>query len=154
MTGKIKTENFKMNYLEFLEKEIHSVVAATTDKNGLPQTCVIDVMDSDENGIYFLTASFKDFYKRLKQTGYIALTGMKGEDTLSSISISVHGKVKEIGQARLKRLLDKNPYMYDIYPTEEKRRFLTVFQLYDGIGEWYDLSILPAKSGTFKVGRN
>ena len=24
-----------MNYLEFLEKEIHSVVAATTDKNGL-----------------------------------------------------------------------------------------------------------------------
>ena len=25
-----------------------------------------DVMDSDENGIYFLTASFKDFYKRLK----------------------------------------------------------------------------------------
>jgi uncharacterized pyridoxamine 5'-phosphate oxidase family protein len=42
-----------MNYLEFLEKKIHSVVAATTDKNGLPQTCVIDVMDSDENGIYF-----------------------------------------------------------------------------------------------------
>lgn len=38
--------------------------------------------------------------------------------------------------------------------SEEKRRFLTVFQLYDGIGEWYDLSILPAKSGTFKVGRN
>ena len=53
-----------------------------------------------------------------------------------------------------KCLLDKNPYMYDIYPTEEKRRFLTVFQLYDGIGEWYDLSILPAKSGTFKVGCN
>lgn len=143
-----------MNYLEFLEKKIHSVVAATTDKNGLPQTCVIDVMDSDENGIYFLTASFKDFYKRLKQTEYIALTGIKGEDTMSSISISVCGKVKEIGQARLKRLLDKNPYMYDIYPTEEKRLFLTVFQLYDGIGEWYDLSILPAKSGTFKIGRN
>lgn len=115
-----------MNYLEFLEKEIHSVVATTTDKNGLPQTCVIDVMDSDENGIYFLTASFKDFYKRLKQTGYIALTGMKGEDTLSSISISSCGKVKEIGQPRLKSLLDKNPYMYDICPTEEKRRFLMI----------------------------
>mgnify|MGYP002725007479 FL=1 len=93
-----------MNYLEFLEKEIHSVVAATIDENGLPQTCVIDVMDSDENGIYFLTASFKDFYKRLKQTGYIALTGMKGEDTLSSISISVHGKIKEIGLRKIYRL--------------------------------------------------
>ena len=60
----------------------------------------------------------------------------------------------KVDKIRGKRLLDKNPYMYDIYPTEEKRRFLTVFQLYDGIGEWYDLSILPAKSGTFKVGRN
>ena len=26
-----------MNYLEFLEKKIHSVVAATTDKNGFPK---------------------------------------------------------------------------------------------------------------------
>ncbi|WP_174519785.1 hypothetical protein [Ligilactobacillus ruminis] len=50
--------------------------------------------------------------------------------------------------------MDKKPYMYDIYPTEEKRRFLTVLQLYDGIGEWHDFSILPAKSGTFKVGCN
>ena len=143
-----------MDDLKFLEEEIHSVVAATVDGRGLPATCVIDVMDSDEDGLYFLTANFKDFYRRLKATGYVAMTGKKGEDTMSSVAVSVHGRVREIGRSRLGRLLDKNPYMYDIYPTEEKRRFLTVFQLYDGIGEWYDLSILPAKSGTFKIGRN
>lgn len=45
-----------MNYLRYLEKEIHSVIVATVDENGLPVTCAIDIMDSDENGLYFLTA--------------------------------------------------------------------------------------------------
>ncbi|WP_052749994.1 hypothetical protein [Ligilactobacillus ruminis] len=71
------------------------------------------------------------------------------------LSITLHCRVPlKVAKIRGKRLLDKTPYMYDIYPTEEKSRFLTVFQLYDGIGEWYDLSIFPAKSGTFKVGCN
>ena len=37
-----------MNYLRYLEREIHSVIAATVDDNGLPITCAIDIMDSDE----------------------------------------------------------------------------------------------------------
>ena len=143
-----------MDDLKFLEEEIHSVVAATVDGRGLPATCVIDVMDSDEDGLYFLTANFKDFYRRLKATGYVAMTGKKGEDTMSSVAVSVHGRVREIGRSRLKRLLDKNPYMYDIYPTEEKRKDLTVFQLYDGIGEFYDLTVLPPECHTFTVGHH
>lgn len=43
----------QMNYLHYLEKEIHSVIAATVDDNGLPVTCAIDIMDSDEKGLYF-----------------------------------------------------------------------------------------------------
>ena len=35
-----------MNYLRYLEKEIHSVIAATVDDSGLPVTCAIDIMDS------------------------------------------------------------------------------------------------------------
>ena len=38
---------WQMNYLHYLEKEIHSVIAATVDDNGLPVTCAIDIMDSD-----------------------------------------------------------------------------------------------------------
>ena len=60
--------------LKFLEKEIHSVIMATVDDNGLPITCAIDIMDSNESGLYFLTAKGKGFYDRLKKRGYAALT--------------------------------------------------------------------------------
>ena len=47
--------------LQYLQREIHSTVAATVDEDGLPATCAIDVMDADENGLYFLTARGKGF---------------------------------------------------------------------------------------------
>ena len=50
-----------MNYLHYLEKEIHSVIAATVDDNGLPVTCAIDIMDSDEKGLYFSRRKEKVF---------------------------------------------------------------------------------------------
>ena len=40
------------DYFAFLVDEIHSVIAATVDENGLPVTCAIDIMDWDENGQY------------------------------------------------------------------------------------------------------
>lgn len=126
--------------LKFLEQEIHSVIMATVDENGLPVTCAIDIMDSDEKGLYFLTAKGKGFYNRLKKNGYAALTGMKGGDTLSCAAISVRGKVQEIGNAPLQRLFVKNPYMNRIYPTKQSRQALTVFRFYEGNGEWFDLS--------------
>lgn len=58
--------------LQYLQKEIHSTVAATVDDDGLPATCAIDVMDADENGLYFLTARGKGFYSRLKRRGLSA----------------------------------------------------------------------------------
>ena len=54
--------------LYFLEQQIHSVIMATVDDSGLPVTCAIDIMDSDEKGLYFLTAKGKRFYNRLKKT--------------------------------------------------------------------------------------
>ena len=107
--------------LNYLQREIHTTVAATTDTDGLPVTCAIDMMDADENGLYFLTAKGKGFYNRLKEKGYMALTGMKGEDTMSCIAVSVRGKVKELGGGLLPRLFEKNPYMREIYPTPESQ---------------------------------
>lgn len=140
--------------LNFLEKEIHSVVAATVDDSGLPVTCAIDIMDSDENGLYFLTAKGKGFYDRLKKSGYIALTGIKGNDTMSCVAVSIRGKVQEIGDASLHRLFEKNPYMNKIYPTEQSRHALTVFRLYEGSGEWFDLSKKPIERFSFTIGYN
>lgn len=64
-------------YFSFIVEEIHSTVIATVDDNGLPVTCAIDIMDFDENGLYFLTAKGKGFYSRLKKQNFIALTGMR-----------------------------------------------------------------------------
>lgn len=145
-----------MNYLKYLVEEIHTTVMATVDKNGLPVTCAIDIMDYDESGLYFLTAKGKNLYDRLKQKGYVALTGMKGSNTLSCASVSVSGKAQEIGSEPLDRLFEKNSIMKEIYPTERSRKALTVFRIYEGNGEWFDLSKKPIEraSLTFGNGQN
>lgn len=139
-------------YLKYLVEEIHTTVVATVDDEGLPVTAAIDMMDFDENGLYFLTAKGKSFYDRLTKRGYIALTAVKGADTMTSVAVSARGKVKEIGESNLWRLFEKNPYMCDIYPTEESRRALTVFKLYEGNGEWFDLSKKPIERASFSFG--
>ena len=107
-------------------------MVATVDEAGRPVTCAIDMMDADEDSLYFLTAKGKAFYDRLTRGGWVALTGMKGEDTMSCVAVSLQGKIRELGPGRLPRLFEKNPYMNRIYPTEESRAALTVFQIYEG----------------------
>ena len=143
-----------MNYLKFVVDDIHTVVAATVDSNGLPVTCAIDIMDYDEKGLYFLTAKGKGFYQRLKGRGYIAFTGIRGSNTMSSAAVSVKGKVREIGRERLSDIFHKNPYMTEIYPTEESRKALTVFCVYEGEGEWFDLSKKPIERKSFVLGED
>lgn len=141
------------DFLKYLEKEIHTAVAATVDENGLPVTCAVDIMDSDASNLYFLTAKGKGLYKRLKNRGYMALTGIKGESTMSCVAVSVQGKVKELGSALLQQLFEKNPYMQEIYPTKESQKALTVFALYQGSGEWFDLSKKPIERFSFAFGQ-
>ena len=138
--------------LQYLQHEIHTVIAATLDDGGRPVTCAIDIMDTDENGLLFLTAKGKGFYHRLKKQGYLALTGIKGEDTLSCLAISVRGRVRELGDKPLLGLLERNAYMKEIYPTAESRQALTVFRLNEGTGEWFDLSKKPIERIPFSFG--
>lgn len=141
-----------IEYLKYLQVEIHTTVAATVDDNGLPVTCAVDIMNADENGLYFLTAKGKGLYNRLKKREYIALTGMEGEDTMSCVAVSVRGKVRELGNGLLLHLFQKNPYMNEIYPTAESQKALTVFQMYEGSGEWFDLSKKPIERASFTFG--
>ena len=138
--------------LHILQADIHSVVFATLDEQGLPQTCVIDLMLSDEGGLYFLTARGKSFYERLIARPFAALTGMKGRDTLSSVAISLRGAVKNIGRERLEEIFERNPYMARIYPTRRSREALEVFQIYQGEGEYFDLSQQPPFRQSFSFG--
>ena len=140
------------DYLNYLARVIHTSIVATVDDEGLPVTAAIDMMDSDGESLYFLTAKGKGFYDRLKKQGYLALTAMKGEDTMSSIAVSVRGKVRELGYEKIPELFEKNPYMHQIYPTEESMKALTVFQIYEGTGEWFDLSKKPIERASFTFG--
>lgn len=138
--------------LNILQREIHSAVFATVDEKGLPRTCVIDLMLADENGLYFLTAKGKAFYGRLTARPFVALSGMKGQDTLSTAAISLRGAVRSIGRDRLGEIFEKNPYMANIYPTEKSREALEVFQIYKGEGEYFDLSRQPPFRQSFSFG--
>ena len=98
------------DYLQLISDEIHTTIVATLDDKGLPVTAAIDMMMSDERGLYFLTARGKSFYDRLTKLGYLALTALKGEDTMHSLAISLRGKVRELGPELLPVLFEKNPY--------------------------------------------
>lgn len=140
------------DYLAYIVNEIHTTIVATVDDEGLPVTAAIDMMDSDENGLYFLTAKGKGFYDRLKKRGFLALTAIKGQDTMSSVAVSVRGKVRELGYELIPALFEKNPYMHQIYPTEDTMHALTVFQIHEGTGEWFDLSKRPIERASFTFG--
>ena len=115
------------DYFSFLVNEIHTTVVATVDDEGLPVTAAIDMMDHDDDSLYFLTAKGKGFYDRLVKRGFLAFTTLKGEDTMSSVALSVRGKVRELGYGKIPELFEKNTYMHEIYPTEESMHALTVF---------------------------
>lgn len=139
-------------YLKTLVEDIHTVVFASSDADGHPVTCAIDLMLCDKNSLYFLTAKGKAFYERLKGCPFISLTGIKGEDTMSSTTITLRGEVREIGNERLEEIFKVNPYMADIYPSMESRAALTVFQIYKGSGEFFDLSCRPIFRESFSFG--
>ena len=122
------------DYLKILVEDIHSVTVATIGADGHPQTRVIDMMLWDENGVYFLTAKGKAFYAQLMEQGFIALSAAKDK-----ISVSLRGKIKNIGSERLDEIFVKNPYMQSIYPGDT-RGALEVFCLYEAEGEYFDIS--------------
>lgn len=66
------------DYLNILKDDIHSAVFATVDRDGHPAARVIDIMLTDENTLYFITAKGKEFYRQLTERKYVAISGMTG----------------------------------------------------------------------------
>ena len=122
-------------------------------KKGRPVTRVIDIMLTDENSLYFITAKGKAFYSQLMTDPYVAISGMcGGEGTMKKKAVSIRGKAVKIGSEKLKEVFRQNPYMAEIYPQEESRRALEVFQVAEGTGEFFDLSVKPIYRDTFVLG--
>lgn len=121
------------DYLKLLVEHIHSAAVATIGADGHPQTRIIDMMLWDEDGVYLLTARGKAFYTQLMEQGYIALSATK-----DNISISLRGKIRNIGSEKLDVIFEKNVYMQSIYPGDT-RSALEVFCLYQAEGEYFDI---------------
>lgn len=134
---------------KIIVEEMHTCVLASIDEDLKPITCVMDMMDFDENGIYFLTAKGKSLFNRIINNPYISVSAFKGEETLSSVSISFSGKVKHIGNSKISDLFEKNPYMNEIYSKNSSRDALTVFLIEDIYGELFDLSKKPIYRESF-----
>lgn len=140
-------------YFKILCQEIHSCVVATVDEKGLPHTRVIDMMLYDREGLYFLTAKGKSFYKQITNKPYISLSAItQGENTLGKKSITISSAIKSIGSNKLDEIFKKNSYMADIYPTKKSRSALEVFCLYRGQGEFFELGSKQIIRKSFSFG--
>ena len=75
---------------------------------------------------------------------------VSSERTFQALAIVRYAK--EIGADMLPDLFRKNPYMEKIYPDVRSHSALTVFKIYEGTGEWFDLSKLPIERASFTFG--
>ena len=130
-----------------LLREVKSVVFATVNR-GEPAARIIDVMLVKEDGLYFLTARGKSFYRQLKANHRIAICGMDK----NYVSVRVSGDFRFCNnRSIIDEIFEHNPMMNDLYPGE-KRDILDGFHLYRGIGEIFDLSVEPPKRERFAFG--
>lgn len=134
-----------MNELKFLRK-IKSVAFATIE-NDQPRVRIADVMLIEDDKIYFTTARGKSFYRQIQKNPYLALVGM--DETYKTIRVS--GDVKKVGRDYVDKIFTANPMMNDLY-AGEKRDILDAFCIFKGVGEIFDLSVVPPIRSRFAFG--
>lgn len=156
----VKKEALNMNhetmtaadYLKSLAKDIHATVVSTVDGDNKPQSRIIDTLFPKDGKLYFTTGKTKDFYAQLQDNPNLAMTGLKGEETLSSFAITVNGKVRDAGTALMPEIFEAYPYLNSIYPTPEKKALLRVMEVYTGTVSIYDLRETPIYQNTLPFG--
>lgn len=142
--------------LSILYSEIHSVVVGMIDSKGHPSSAFLDVMLAEDDSIYFMTSNNgRKLYQMLNDSDYISICGKTEGDYFHSKMITLQGRIRNIGKARIDDLMDANPYMKKLYPDDqkEKRQIIDVFQVYCGEGVYQDFSVSSAERIPFQFGR-
>ncbi|OOM75589.1 ferredoxin [Clostridium puniceum] len=134
------------DYFKIL-REIKDVSFATVDEDGHPQVRIIDVMIIENKKLYFVTARGKDFYKQLEEKQEVAITGVNKKYQ----TVRLNGKVKKLEKGWVDRVFDENLSMNNVYPGKS-RYILEAFCLYEGHGEFFDLSVSPIFRESFSFG--
>jgi uncharacterized pyridoxamine 5'-phosphate oxidase family protein/Pyruvate/2-oxoacid:ferredoxin oxidoreductase delta subunit len=126
-------------------KNVKDLSFATSDNNR-PEVRIIDLMDTDEKGIYFLTARGKHFYKQIMKNPEIAITGL----TEDYISIRLKGRAEKSEPDKRNSVINKNPLIKKMYG--DAVSILEVFCISKGSGEIFDLSTSRPKRLKFGFG--
>jgi len=130
-----------------LLRDIKSISVATTD-NGNPCVRIADVMLAEEDGLYFITARGKPYYKQIKNNQRIAICGMDK----NYVSVRIVGDINFcIDRDIVDKIFEHNSILNTLYP-EDKRDILEAFYIYRGKGEIFDLSVEPPKRERFAFG--
>lgn len=142
-----------MNAQKCLEilRTVKDVAFATVDANGLPQVRIIDVMLIEDGKLYFCTARGKDFYTQLKNSGYVAITGLNAEYQMVRLSGKAHSLPEQ--KQWIDRIFDENPSMKAVYPGES-RYILEPFCIDRGEIEFFDLGKSPIVRQSFSLGQD
>lgn len=142
------------DYLNSLATDIHATVVSTVDADNKPQSRIIDTLYAKDGKLYFTTGKTKDFYAQLQDNPNLAMTGLKGEETLKSFAITVNGEVRDAGTDLMPEIFDAYPYLNTIYPTDEKKAQLRVMEVYMGTVSIYDLRETPIYQNTLAFGES
>lgn len=134
-----------MNKEEFLAQilTIKEVSMATISEDGKPTNRIMDIMYVEEDCPYFLTARGKKVFQELERNPYVSLAVCK-----ESKAYSLSGSVEKADRRYLRILMDRNPFMYEIYPGDAKE-ILEVFCIKSWRGEFFDLNQRPIYRQSF-----
>lgn len=125
--------------MRILETDMKVAVISTVDENNQPHARHINIGVANEEGVFFMTSPKTNFYKQLQSNPKIAITGFLEEDYLIQV-IRIEGKVRKLGKDKLQEVLSGNPYIEQVYPDEDERQNVQVFQLYEGEGFYHSLT--------------
>jgi uncharacterized pyridoxamine 5'-phosphate oxidase family protein len=130
-----------------LLREVKSVSVATVN-DGKPEVRIADVMLAEEDGLYFITARGKPYYKQLKENSRIALCAMDK----NYVTMRITGNIQFCNDDKvINKIFESNPIMETLYP-DDKKDILEAFHLHKGQGEIFDLSTEPPKRERFAFG--
>ncbi|MBQ2637455.1 MAG: pyridoxamine 5'-phosphate oxidase family protein [Methanobrevibacter sp.] len=129
-------------------REVIDAVLSTVDKNGNPQSRIIDIMHIEDDKIYFLTGRGKHVYEEITnhpQVSYLSLKDNK--------SIRITGEAHKLEDQKhwIDLIFDENPFMNNVYPGDA-RYILEPFCIENYQMEFFDLTQKPIYRHTFKFG--
>jgi len=130
-----------------LLREVKSISVATVH-NGTPEVRIADVMLANEDGLFFITARGKPYYKQLKDINRIALCAMDK----NYVTVRATGNIQFCDDENvIEKIFESNPILGTLYPGD-KKDILEAFHFHRGKGEIFDLSTHPPKRDRFAFG--